>query len=62
MIPKIELIKKGLSNVRGGCFNFTVAVESPKEDCVKDCLCLDDQVVGSVKGRVTHEQELETQP
>lgn len=52
MIPKIEIIKDGLTNVRGGFFNFSVAVEAPQEDCLKDCLSVNDDVVGTIKGRV----------
>lgn len=57
MIPKIEIIKDGLTNVRGGFFNFSVAVEAPQEDCLKDCLSVNDDVVGTIKGRVKSQED-----
>lgn len=51
MIPKIDIIKEGLENVRGGIFNFTVAIEDKKEDCIKDCLEVNRDIIGSIKGR-----------
>ncbi len=53
MIPKIDIIKEGLENVRGGIFNFTVAIEDKKEDCIKDCLMVNKDIIGSIKGRAT---------
>lgn len=65
MIPKIEIIKEGLSNVRGGAFSFATAVESQSEDCLKDCLVVNDDTVGTLKGRVKNDdtlQPIQTRP
>lgn len=62
MIPKIEIIKDGLANVRGGFFSFAFAAEAAKEDCIKDCLSVNNDVVGSIKGRVTSEETLQQHP
>lgn len=59
MIPKIEIISEGLSNVRGGAFNFATAVESPVKDCLLDCLVVNDDTVGTLKGRVKQEETLQ---
>lgn len=53
MIPKIEIIKEGLTNVRGGSFSFAIAASPTDVDCIKDCIIVNNDVIGSIKGRVT---------
>lgn len=62
MIPKIEIIKEGLTNVRGGAFSFNAPVVVPKEDCLKDCLIVNEDVVGSIKGRVQSQEPVQPHP
>lgn len=63
MTPKIEIIKEGLANVRGGLFN--IDPDPPvlqQQDCIMDCLKVNSDIIGSIKGKVTTEEPKPIKP